>query len=122
MSAFADLAGLSPLRIWDGVVGRVVEGRRATLCVLELDPDSVVPEHSHDNEQIGVLLAGSVTFRIGDETRQLVPGGTWSIPASVPHAVETGPDGAVVAELFAPPRADWADLEALEPSPPRWPS
>jgi quercetin dioxygenase-like cupin family protein len=122
VSAFAELAALSPLRIWNGVVGRVVEGERVTLCVVELDPSCAVPEHSHDNEQVGVLLSGSLTFRIGDETRQLAPGGTWSIPANTPHSVETGPDGAVVAEVFAPPRADWANLEALEPTAPRWPT
>jgi quercetin dioxygenase-like cupin family protein len=120
VSAFGELAALGPLKIWNGVVGRVVEGDRVTLCVIELDPNSVVPEHSHENEQVGVLLTGSVTFRVGDETRRLEPGGTWAIPSNAPHSVETGPDGAVVAEVFAPPRADWANLEALEATPPRW--
>jgi hypothetical protein len=40
------------------------------------------------------------------------------IPADVPHSVTAGPEGAFLIELFAPPRADWADLERLEPSPP----
>jgi hypothetical protein len=36
----------------------------------------------------------------------------------VPHAVHAGADGAFLVELFAPPRADWAGLERLEPSAP----
>jgi quercetin dioxygenase-like cupin family protein len=40
------------------------------------------------------------------------------IPANVPHSADAGPDGAFLIELFAPPRADWAGLERLEPSPP----
>ena len=119
---FADLEGLSAQRIWDGVTGRLVEGERVTLAVIELDPDSVVPEHSHENEQVGVLVAGLLEFRIGDETRRIGPGGTWCIPANVPHEVQTGPEGAVAVEVFAPPRAEWGALERLDGRPLRWPA
>jgi quercetin dioxygenase-like cupin family protein len=118
---FVDLQGLDAQRIWEGVVGRVVEGERATLVVIELDPDSHVPEHSHENEQLGVLVAGLLEFRIGDETRRVEPGGTWCIPANVPHEVQTGPEGAVAVEAFAPPRTDWSALERLDGRLPRWP-
>jgi len=119
---FADLSGLDAQRIWEGVTGRVVEGERVTLAVIELDPDSVVPEHRHENEQVGVLVAGLLEFRIGDETRRVEPGGTWCIAADVPHEVRTGPEGAVAVEVFAPARSDWAALERLEPRAPRWPA
>ncbi len=112
---------LSPLRIWEGVVGRALEGARLTLAVIELAPNSLVPEHSHENEQVGVLLEGSLTMRIGDESSELVRGGGWVIPANAPHEVLTGPEGAVVVEAFAPAREDWARLERLEPGPGRWP-
>jgi len=108
-----------PLRIWDGVVARAVHGNEATLAAIELEPNCTVPEHSHANEQTGILLRGSVTFRIGDERKELTPGAAWVVPAHVPHDVVTGPDGAFIVELFAPPRADWAGLERLEPGPPR---
>ena len=36
---------------------------------------------SHENEQLGMVITGSVTFTIGDETRELGPGGTWRIPS-----------------------------------------
>ena len=93
MTAFGDLLALEPLRIRDGVAARVVEGERATFAVIELDPESVVPEHAHDNEQLGVCLQGSMRMRIGDEVREVGPGSTWSIPSNVPHDVEVGPDG-----------------------------
>jgi quercetin dioxygenase-like cupin family protein len=122
VSPFGDLDGLTPLKVWDGVAARTVEGERATLAVIELDGGSVVPEHAHDNEQIGVCLAGSLRFRIGDETRELTSGSTWSILPNVPHEVHVGPDGCVVAEVFVPGRADWASLERDEPRSPRWPA
>ena len=49
------------------------------------------------------------------------PGATWCIPPNVPDAVQAGPEGASVVEVFAPARDDWEALERLEPSPPLWP-
>ena len=118
---FADVASLDPHAIWDGVAGRVVDGRNVTLSVIELDANAVVPEHRHENEQLGVLISGSLSFRIGDETRDLAPGGLWRIPADVPHEVRVGPDGAVVVEAFAPRRDDWDALERRPGAAPRWP-
>ena len=82
MSAFADIGALSPQQIWDGVRGRAVHGERLTLSVVELDADTLIPEHSHDNEQVGMVVTGSLTFRVGDEVRALGPGGTWCIAPS----------------------------------------
>jgi quercetin dioxygenase-like cupin family protein len=118
MSAFGHWDEVAPLQIWDGVVGRAVAGQEATLAAIELDPGTKVPEHHHVNEQTGMLIRGSLTFRIGDETQELRPGSTWVIPADVPHSVDAGPEGAFLIELFAPPRDDWAGLDRLQPSPP----
>ena len=121
MSAFADAEAIPPQQIWDGIVGRAVHGERLTLSLVELAADTIVPEHSHENEQLGLLIEGSLTFRVGDETRELAPGGTWVIHANVPHTVTTGPEGAVVVEVFSPIRSDWAAIEREQPRPPRWP-
>jgi quercetin dioxygenase-like cupin family protein len=115
--AFADLSQIAPQRIWEGVVGRVVYGEQLTIAFVELEPGSVVPEHSHANEQVGLLLNGTLRFRIGAEERELLPGATWRILAHVPHEVVVGPEGAVVVESFAPPRDDWRELEREEPRP-----
>jgi quercetin dioxygenase-like cupin family protein len=121
MGAFDDLASLELLPIWNGVVARTVDGERVGFAVVELDPGSVVAEHSHENEQLGIVLAGSVRFRVGEEVRELGPGGAWRIPPNTPHEVHTGPEGAVVIDVFAPVREDWRAVERAEPRPPRWP-
>ena len=90
MSAFADLAEIARLRVWDGVAARVVGGSGLTLAVIELEPSSVVPEHIHPHEQIGVCVSGSISFRIGGEEREIGPGGTWEIAGGVPHEVRVG--------------------------------
>ena len=121
MSAFADVGSLGRQRIWEGIVARTVHGERVTLSVLELDGGTAVPEHAHANEQIGVLLEGSITFTVGDETQELRPGATWRILADVPHSVVVGPDGALIVEVWSPIRDDWQAIEQEPPRPGRWP-
>ncbi|HYI75369.1 MAG TPA: cupin domain-containing protein [Gaiellaceae bacterium] len=121
MSSLDDLAALEPFAIWDGVVARSIDGERVGLAIVELDPETVVPEHHHDNEQLGMVLRGTVRFRVGDETRTLEPGGTWRIPPNVPHEVHVGPEGAVVIDVFSPVREDWRTLERLDARTPVWP-
>jgi quercetin dioxygenase-like cupin family protein len=121
VTVFADLAEIAPHLVWEGLSARVVGSERVSFAVIELEPGTVVPEHAHDNEQIGILVRGSLAFRVGDEERDLELGATWQVPPNVPHAVRTGPEGAVVVEVFAPGRADWSALERAEPSPPSWP-
>jgi quercetin dioxygenase-like cupin family protein len=121
MTAFDSVSSLDLQRIWEGVHGRVVHGDRITFGVIELDPNSIVPEHHHEHEQLGMCLAGSLQFRVGSETKELGAGDTWSIPSNVPHEVHVGPDGAVVIDAFAPTRDDWRDAERVEQRAPRWP-
>ena len=118
-SAFSRLGDLQPQQIWEGLIARSLHGEEATLAQIELEPNVTVPAHEHENEQIGILTAGSMTFTIGDETRELEPGDGWVIPAHVPHSVSSGPDGASLIELFAPPRHDWAKHPWLNPRAPR---
>lgn len=121
MDAFDDLAAMRPQDIWQGVAVRAVHGERITLGIVELEPDSIVPEHSHENEQLGMVLSGSLKFRIGDQSCDLGPGGTWCIPANAPHEVVAGSEGAVVIDVFAPTRDDWSKFEPKAPRSPRWP-
>jgi quercetin dioxygenase-like cupin family protein len=63
VAGFDDVAQIVPQQIWDGIAGRVVHGERITLGAVELDPNVVLPEHSHEHEQLGIVLLGSLTFR-----------------------------------------------------------
>jgi quercetin dioxygenase-like cupin family protein len=124
MSSFNSLADLPLLKIWgDSVGARRVQGERITLAIVELAPNSVVAEHRHDAEQLGMVITGRLRFTVDGETRDLGPGETWRILGNRPHDVVTGPDGAVVIDVFTPVRSDWDDREVAEPAPdPKWPT
>ncbi len=121
MSVFRALDEIAPLPIWNGILARVVEGREITFAVVELEPGAVAARHQHPNEQIGLVLRGSITFAIGDETRNLKAGDTYEIRGDVPHEATAGPDGAVVIDVFAPIRADWHRFAPVDRRPSRWP-
>ncbi|WP_433337484.1 cupin domain-containing protein [Spirillospora sp. CA-294931] len=116
-----DLGSLRPLRIWRDVVARVIQSESITMAVVELPPGGLVPEHRHENEQVGLCLKGALDFTVGQETRELGPGGMWRILAGVPHEARAGAEGAVVVEVFSPVRDDWRELERAPRTPPLWP-
>jgi quercetin dioxygenase-like cupin family protein len=121
MSDLLDIGTLNPFDIWgEAVRARKIEGRSITLAVVELAPGATVPSHQHVQEQLGICITGTVTFTVGDETRELGPGGTWRAHSNVSHGVTAGPEGAVVIDVFAPTRDDW-DFPLLEPRPTVWP-
>ena len=118
---FASFQGARPYAIWDGAVARAVHGEQLTVAAVDLEPNVHVPEHRHVNEQVGFVTRGAVTMTVGGESRELGVGETYVIPSDIPHAAVAGPEGATVADVFAPPREDWEALERLEPRAGAWP-
>ena len=118
---FAPLEDLRPYLIRAGMKARVMNGERVTLAVIDIEPNAVAEEHHHENEQLGLLIAGLLTLRVAGESRDLRPGDVYAIPSNVVHDAKAGPDGATVLDVFAPVRADWEKLPRAEPSPPDWP-
>jgi len=74
MSTFQKLEALRPYSLADGVAARAVHGERLTLAVVDLAPNAVVAEHQHENEQLGFVIRGSITMRIGKEMLELQAG------------------------------------------------
>jgi quercetin dioxygenase-like cupin family protein len=121
MSTFESVNKLEPLAVREGITARAFNGERMTVAVVDLEPGAKLPEHHHENEQLGFVISGVITMRIGTEKQELHAGDTYNIPSHVPHDAVAGPDGCTVADVFAPIRADWSELNRLKPGPGRWP-
>ena len=121
MNVFHAVSALKPSKIWDGVLARVVNGDRVTIGFVEIDPGVLVPEHRHENEQVGFVLRGSVTMVVAGQSRELRVGETYTIASQVPHSAKAGGQGVSVVDVFAPVREDWKDKPTVEPFPGRWP-
>ena len=88
---------------------RLITGDRMMLAHVYLDKGSVVPKHSHENEQITYILEGALHFRIGDDGAEEIivrAGEVLHIPSNVPHSA-TALEDTLDVDIFSPPRADW---------------
>ena len=73
--------------------------------------------HSHDREEIVVILAGNGTFSIGFESHQVGPGDTVIIPPGAVHQVSVEGDEPLEAMLIKPNGIRFFDPDGLEYTP-----
>ena len=83
--------GATEIKVGHLVINYVVDGSHtASLGMFELTvpPGSnVPPPHSHSgNEECLYVLAGTLRYTVGSETRDLTPGQSMSTPKGVVHA------------------------------------
>ena len=98
-------------RVTDEIDRRVITGERMMLAHVYLKKGSVVPRHSHENEQLTYILEGALRFKIGPEGSEVIvvrAGEVLVIPSNVPHEAEALEDTLDV-DVFNPPRQDWLD-------------
>ena len=79
-------------------------GSQLSAAVFTLDAGAVVPDHSHDNEEFGQVLSGSLELHWADQTVVLQAGEAFLLPAGVPHGARALDDGCALVECYAPPR------------------
>jgi quercetin dioxygenase-like cupin family protein len=90
---------------------RFIVGERMMLAHVYLTKGSIVPRHSHDNEQLTYILEGALKFWIGEDGAQefiVRAGEVLVIPSNVPHKAEALEDTLDI-DVFNPPRQDWID-------------
>jgi len=88
---------------------RLITGDRIMISHVYLKKGSVVPRHSHENEQITYILEGGLRFWIGPDESQVIDvlaGEVLHIPSMVQHKAEALEDTLDV-DVFSPPREDW---------------
>jgi quercetin dioxygenase-like cupin family protein len=83
-----------------------VAGERSMLARIILRKGSIVPMHSHDNEQITYVLEGALKFLIDGKELVVRSGEILVIPSNLPHSAEALED-TVDLDIFCPPREDW---------------
>jgi quercetin dioxygenase-like cupin family protein len=94
-------------KLAEGINTSIFPGERVMLSVVRVEPNSTGTIHSHPEEQWGVLLEGTCTrIQDGEEVEATV-GDFWYTPGGVPHGVRTGNSGAVILDIFSPPRAEY---------------
>lgn len=93
--------------IFPGVHIQTAAADKMMLSVVDLEPNSVVEEHSHPHEQVGMLLAGRAIFFIGGEQKTLQTGDLYRIPGHVKHHVVALDEPVRALDIFYPVREDY---------------
>jgi quercetin dioxygenase-like cupin family protein len=83
-----------------------VVGQKIMLARVLLKKGCVVPEHSHENEQLTYIVEGALKFSIDGREIVVRAGEVLCIPSNMPHKAEAIED-TVDLDVFTPPRADW---------------
>lgn len=91
----------------EGIRTSIFPGEQVMLSVVRVEPHSSGTVHSHPNEQWGVLLEGKCTRIQNGEEVDCEVGDFWCSPGGVPHGIRTGDSGAVILDIFSPPREEY---------------
>lgn len=85
---------------------QMITGDKLMLARVLLKKGCVVPEHSHENEQLTYILEGALKFWIDGKEIVVREGEVLCIPSNMPHKAEAVED-TVDLDVFYPPRQDW---------------
>jgi quercetin dioxygenase-like cupin family protein len=85
---------------------QMITGDKLMLSRVLLKKGCVVPEHSHENEQVTYILEGALKFWINGKEIVVHEGEVLCIPSNMPHKAEAVVD-TVDLDVFYPPRQDW---------------
>ncbi len=93
--------------VFDGATIRTLHGEKLMMSFVNLQPHSVVAEHSHYHEQMGMVLEGTFELSIDGESQILKQGDAYLIPSNAKHSARTFNEPAAALDIFSPPREDY---------------
>ena len=95
--------------IREGVEQKAFSGSAATIAMHRLVPGHEPRPHSHPHEQIAYIVSGRMRFHVGEDVRDVGPGGLIVIPGNVLHWGEVlGSEVVINIDVFTPKRPEYA--------------
>ncbi len=72
--------------IMEGVTLKSISGEKTMITFFDLEPNSIIPSHSHHHEQITYILEGEMEFVLGGKKRILKSGDGVVVPSDTEHS------------------------------------
>jgi quercetin dioxygenase-like cupin family protein len=88
-------------------VTELVSGNHMTLCRYTINNKVKVAAHSHEYEQISLVLHGEMLLTVGDKIISMKAGDVQVIPSNVKHSSEIIETPFQTIESFSPVRVDF---------------
>jgi quercetin dioxygenase-like cupin family protein len=100
-----------------GIKAHILSSERMTAIFTVMPPNSMVPRHQHEHEQIMLIAAGECDQIIDDKLYHLKEGNVVIYASNQPHGTYVSDKGCRTMEFFAPRRQEYQDkVEAVKKS------
>ncbi len=100
--------------------GNLIEGRalavkasperdnssKIVMGTVALPPDFTTVPHSHESEEVAIVISGSGVVEIDGEPHPMEEGWVLLTPSNAHHVTTSGPDGLVMLWFYAPPGSE----------------
>ncbi|MCX8189358.1 MAG: cupin domain-containing protein [Nitrososphaeria archaeon] len=93
-----------------GAKSRLIVGQKVMVSFIELEPNMFFPLHRHDNEQIMIVIEGSMVHTLGDKKIKVSKGDVLVIESNELHGGQVSEEGCKAIDIFVPPREDYLKL------------
>ena len=103
---FVDQEEISSQQLIPGFDVKFVHSERMTFAYWKIQSGAVLPEHSHEHEQVCHVLEGEFELTIAGETQVVRPGTVGIIPPNAVHSGRAVTDCNVM-DVFSPVREDY---------------
>ena len=100
-----------------GLVFRPVVGEQLMASFVRYAPNTVAPLHTHEEEQITVVIEGELEFDLAGDVRTMRPGMAVVVPPWVRHGARTHDIPCLEIDIFHPPRRALLELTRPPQSP-----
>jgi len=89
-----------------GLRRQMLNGKKVSLGRMRFESGTKVPVHKHANEQITIVVSGTLLLHLDEREIELGEGEMILIPGNIPHGA-VALEETETLEIFAPRREDW---------------
>lgn len=93
----------------ENITTKFLVGDNLMVSFIEVPEGATFPIHTHDAEQIMIVLEGIEEHEVGGKKITMKAGDVCVHPAGIPHGGHT-PTGIKAIDIFAPPRVSHVEL------------
>ena len=103
------LSLIDPKPLIDGYLARFIHTENMTFSFVDVIAGKTLPEHSHMNEQVSIMLEGEFELTLNGEQIRFGPGEVIVIPSNAKHSGLAVTDCKLL-DVFYPVREDYRAL------------
>lgn len=108
-----DFDKIQPQYLTESYCRRIAKAENLTVARIEAGKGSTTRRHSHENEEVIILLQGTWRFRFPSGDVTLRPNQILTIAPGVEHASEVL-ENVIAIDVCSPGRTDWLNGEDAE--------